>query len=75
MVNLMQIGILLIVLGFVIVFISVFTLEKTNVKGGGIIFIGPIPIFGAATDKKTLYILFIIGIALFILFYFIRRFI
>ena len=66
--NLMQLGIFLIILGFIIIFISTITANKSNVKGGGIVFIGPIPVFGVVSDKKILYILFGIGIALFILY-------
>ena len=75
MANLTGIGILLIIMGFLIVLISSFTSEKTTVKGGGIAFIGPIPIAGFASDKKTLYILFGLGILLFILYLIFNKFI
>lgn len=75
MANLIQIGIFLIVVGLILVFISTITTERSNLKGGGIIFLGPIPIFGAASDKKIIYLLFAIGIVLFIIFYFLRKFI
>ena len=74
-INLLQIGIFLIVLGFILVFISSITTQNSNVKGGGIVFLGPIPVAGFASDKKILYILFGIGIALFVLYLILRRFI
>ncbi len=75
MVNLMQLGIFLILLGVIILFLSSIKSEKTQVKGGGIAFIGPIPIAGFASDKKTLYILLVLGIVLFSLYLIFNKFI
>ena len=74
MVNLLHIGIFLILLGFVIVFISAFTSEKNNVQSAGGIFIGSIPVVGFASNKKLLWLLFGVGAAVFIISLVARRF-
>lgn len=67
--NLLTIGLILIFLGFALAFISVLAMSLGGLrrvkkaKGGGIVMIGPIPIiFG--TDKESLKVLMILGIAL-----------
>lgn len=75
--KLFSIGFFILIIGIVIIAISLFLSNsggKSTVKGGGIVFIGPFPIFGAVSDKKILYILFGIGIIIFILSLFLRRF-
>jgi len=71
-------GILLILVG-VIMFIAGLTLSvleqgkgKTEVKGGAIIFIGPIPI-ALGTDKNSIIIISILMIILMIIAYFLFR--
>ena len=71
------IGLILASLGILLLFFS-FILSpdsniKANVKGAGGFFVGPIPIFGFASDKKMLYVLFAVGIALFVLSYFMTK--
>ena len=70
-INLFNIGFLLFLIGFIIVFIAIvlfifesFKISK-KVKGGGILFIGPIPI-GFATDKETLKWLIVLSIIAFV---------
>jgi len=73
MVNLVQLGIILICIGFLLLFLSAFLTNKSTVRGGFVGFIGPFP-FGFASDKKILYILFAIGIIIFILSILLRKF-
>jgi uncharacterized protein (TIGR00304 family) len=66
--NLINIGILLIILGFVIVFFGILkgakeTASKTKVAVGG--FIGPIP-FGFGTDKTLVWFVIILSLVLFL---------
>ncbi len=67
---LFNIGIALIILGFIIIIFGLLASSRSGVRGGGIILIGPFPIvFG--TDRATLkwmLPLIIIAIALFIIF-------
>ena len=75
--KLFSIGLIILLAGIVIIAISLFLNNpggKTSVKGGGKVFIGPFPIFGAASDKKILYVLFGISIIIFILSLFLRKF-
>ncbi|MBI4155263.1 DUF131 domain-containing protein [Candidatus Woesearchaeota archaeon] len=71
--NLLKIGLLLILIGFIIVFASSFTSKSPNVKAAGGIFIGPFPIFGAFTNKKSFYLILILAIILFFIFSFFNR--
>jgi len=71
--NLLQIGIILIFLGILLVIFSSFQGGKENVKGAGVVFLGPIPILGFGNDKKILYILFGLGVLIFILFKLLRN--
>jgi len=75
MVNLLYVGILLVFIGVSLVFISAIASEKSSIKSAGGIFIGPIPVFGYFSDKRLLYLLFGIAIAIFILGLVLRRFI
>ena len=69
-IDFVTVGMLVIILGFALVFIGTLsqTKGKAKVEGGGIIFIGPFPIIGGATSERTFYILLIVSIVLFILF-------
>ena len=62
-------GIIVILIGFILVFagISSQSKGKTKVEGGGIIFIGPIPIIGA-TSEKSLYVVIALSV-IFLLFF------
>jgi len=71
-VGLAEMGFLLIVAGFILIFIAVLILmvwlvregrKEGKVKGGGIILIGPIPIM-CATDKKSALILSILMVVI-----------
>jgi len=72
--NLFGIGFILILTGFFIIFLTVllssFSSQKNGVKGGGVIFIGPIPIvFGsdAKTVKTLVYLMLILMVVIFFL--------
>ncbi len=65
------IGIMLVIVGSLLTLVS----GKSHVKGGAIGFIGPFPLFGFASDRKIFYILFGIGIIVFILSLILRRYI
>jgi len=68
--NLLFIGLILIFIGFILILSSQ---DKTNVKTAGGIFLGPIPIFGFGSDRKLIYLMFIIGIIIYVLFELFRR--
>ncbi|HEX55096.1 MAG: TIGR00304 family protein [Candidatus Altiarchaeales archaeon] len=78
---LIPIGVLIIILGFIILFVGFIlqfydqfkgTEKKTEIRGAGIIFIGPIPIaFG--TDKGSLLIISAVMIILMLMMYFLFR--
>ena len=66
--HLISLGVLLIVIGFIIVFLGMFfgakdSASKTKVAVGG--FIGFIP-FGWSNDKRLLYIILAVSLAMFI---------
>lgn len=67
-IDLTSLGIIAVVIGFILIFAGLFSQAKgkTRVEGGGIVFIGPIPIIGA-TSEKTLYIVIALSI-IFLLF-------
>ena len=63
--ELLLLGMLLILAGFALVF---FSASGGSSNAGGVVFIGPIPIaFGSFNNPETVKILWIIGIALFVL--------
>jgi uncharacterized protein (TIGR00304 family) len=78
--SLLNIGVALVLLGFLISVIAVFWMvfsgvksEKGKVRGGGVIIIGPIPIiFG--TDKESLKIVLVLSIVLLVLILFLMLF-
>ena len=61
--NFVSIGVIVILIGFILIFAGTLFQErsKTKVEGGGIVFIGPIPIIGA-TSEKSLYIVLALSI-------------
>lgn len=69
-VDLVSVGILVILVGFVLVFAGIIlqTKGKTKIEGGGIIFIGPFPVFGGATSERAFYILIFVSV-IFLLFF------
>ena len=74
--NLISLGLIIIVVGFVILLAGIFSQVKsgkTKIEGGGIIFIGPFPIFGAATNKQMFYILLVVSVILIITFLILGR--
>ncbi len=71
--NLITIGIFLVFLGMILIIISSLQGQKANVKGAGVVFLGPIPILGFGNDKKILYFLIALGILIFVLFEVLRR--
>ncbi len=70
-----SIGVALVIIGFAVAFIAVIWLilsgakdgkEKSRVRGGGVVIIGPVPIiFG--TDKESVKIILLLSIALVVL--------
>jgi len=69
-VNIISIGMLIIVIGFVLVFVGILsqTKGKAKVEGGGIIFIGPFPVIGGATSERAFHILIAISVVFFLVF-------
>lgn len=72
---LVNIGLLLIFIGFVALFtgLAASSLKgEANVKGGGVVFLGPVPIvFG--TDSGSAVAAGIVGLLLMVAYYYIRR--
>jgi uncharacterized membrane protein len=67
-VNLVTIGILAVIVGFILILFGSFLGRgKTQVEGGGVVFIGPIPIIGA-TSERALYIVLAVTIIFLLLF-------
>ena len=66
--NFLSVGFIFIFIGIILITLSLFQGQKGKVKAAGGIFLGPIPILGFANDKKLLYILFGLGVLIFILF-------
>jgi uncharacterized protein (TIGR00304 family) len=77
MIDLLLLGILLIFAGFIVVFISIFAAtlrsrKDTEVKGGGVIMIGPVPIiFGSDAKWATIAIVLAIVLVIFGLLYYV----
>jgi len=71
--NLLSIGIILVSIGIILIIICSLQGQKTNVKSAGVVFLGPIPILGFGNDKKLIYILFGLGILIFIIFEILKR--
>ncbi len=77
--HLIPIGIFVIIIGFVILVMGFMTshikdteVKDTEVRGGGVILIGPIPIIWG-TDKSSLEIVLILAIILMLVSYFVLR--
>ncbi|MBI4009827.1 MAG: DUF131 domain-containing protein [Candidatus Aenigmarchaeota archaeon] len=68
--DLITLGVLVIIVGFVLAFIGTLsqTKGKAKVEGGGIIFIGPFPIIGGATSERAFYVLLAVSLVFMILF-------
>jgi uncharacterized protein (TIGR00304 family) len=67
--NYITIGITLIILGFLVLIIgSLLNLGEGEVKGGGVILIGPIPI-GFGTDRTSMIIVLVLAIILMLIAY------
>jgi len=71
--NVVSLGILLIFIGFILILASNLSNSKTEVKTAGVAFFGPIPLFGFGNDKKLLYLLFGLGILIFIIFELLKK--
>lgn len=61
---------LVVIIGFVLVFFGILSQYKgkAKVEGGGIVFIGPIPILGGATSERAFYILIAVSVIFFLVF-------
>ncbi|HLC51313.1 MAG TPA: hypothetical protein VJH90_02980 [archaeon] len=68
MVELIQVGIVLLITSIVLIFVGALTSKSENVKVGFGGFIGPIP-FGWANDPRFLWVIIGISIVFFILFW------
>ena len=69
--QLISLGLILIVVGFGVLLSGIFSQaksSKTKIEGGGIIFIGPFPIIGGATNKQIFYLLLTVSVILIIVF-------
>lgn len=65
--QLIQVGLIIIVIGFVLLLSGLFSQvksSKTKIEGGGIVFIGPFPVGGFATNKQIFYLLLIVSMIL-----------
>lgn len=74
--QLIPLGLIIIAVGFIILLAGLFSqfkLGKMNVEGGGIVFIGPFPIGGFATNKQIFYLLLTASIILIIVFLILGR--
>ena len=71
--NLSLYGIILIFLGIILIILSSLTQVKTNVKTGGIIFVGSFPLLWYASDKQMFYILITLTILAITIFYLLKR--
>ncbi len=68
--QLISIGLIIMVVGFVILLAGVFSQakSKTKVEGGGVDFIDPFPIFVGATSKEMFYFILAISAVIIITF-------
>ncbi|MBI2005241.1 MAG: DUF131 domain-containing protein [Candidatus Aenigmarchaeota archaeon] len=67
--QLVSLGLIIIVVGFIVLLAGLFSQVKSgkmNVEGGGIVFIGPFPIGGFATNKQIFYLLLTVSVILII---------
>ncbi len=71
--NLLKLGLLLMVIGFILIFASALNSKNLNLKAAGGIFIGPFPVFGAFTDKNSYYLLIAIAVIIFLISFFLNR--
>lgn len=74
--ELIPLGLIIIAVGFIILLAGLFSQGKSgkvNVEGGGIVFIGPFPIGGFATNKQIFYILLAVSVILIITFLILGR--
>lgn len=73
--QLISIGLIIIAIGFVLLLAGLLSQArsgKTRVEGGGIVFIGPIPIIGA-TNKQIFHILLLMSVIAIAVFLFLGR--
>lgn len=66
--ELLILGIALILLGFLLTFIAAVISTKGRVEYGGVVFIGPFPVFGAASSKEVMKLVLLISAILLIVF-------
>ena len=74
--QLISLGLIIIVLGFVVLFaglLSQVKSSKAKVEGGGIVFIGPFPVISGATNKQIFYLLLAVSVILIIAFLILGR--
>lgn len=56
-INFAVVGFIAIIIGVVLILISALTSKKTQVEGGGVVLIGPIPIIGATSERALILVL------------------
>ncbi len=68
-INLIPIGIIAVLIGVVLIFAGIMQQSKgkTKVEGGGVIFIGPVPIIGA-TSERALYFVIVLTVIFLLIF-------
>lgn len=74
--NLVVVGTAIIIIGFVVLVAGLLSQAKfggSKIEGGGIVFIGPFPIFGGATSRETFYIILAVSVVLMIVFIMFNR--
>ena len=74
--QLVSIGLIIIIIGFAVFLSGIFSQTKSGkakVEGGGIIFIGPFPVGGFATNKQIFYLLLAVSVILIIAFLILGR--
>ena len=67
---------MIIIIGFVVLLAGIFSQTKSGkmkIEGGGIIFIGPIPVICGATNKQIFYLLLTVSVILIIAFLMLGR--
>ena len=75
--KIISIGIALLFIGIILIFVgsllSTVKSEKSNVKSAGIVFVGPFPLAGWASDKGMFYTLIAITILMLIIYFFLFK--
>lgn len=71
-----SLGMLIIIVGIAVLLVGIILQAKSGkakIEGGGILFIGPFPIIGGATNRQIFYILITVSLIMMIAFLLIGR--